>query len=475
MKRKIFIDILILFLLLLFGCSSGSSGGGGDESAAESLYSGARSQATITADNAAQIILGTFYGSVMSSSVPAPFGAVEGGAAPETGRFLTPRYLVPPVENAIVRLWGLKEAGAPSALSAVHNGQINEPGDCGGSMNGTITIDDSTGAISGNVFYRNYCLPVYDLDRIYYYGAVEFAGTYDPCTRDLSLNMRLNGVTMSYQGQSIITSGTVTMEFTPDSMSIVLNTYSRYNETGKTHWYDNFTITAIGYDVCEEMSMSGRFYEPDHGYVDLSTEKPFVVFYGYDFFYSRGELIAAGAGNTCAKLTARSPITYMIEADTNGDGDYDKRSEILFWEEGYRDINLVDSSVASDSYEPDDWITQIGSSRNTIATDGTLQHRTLDHEGDLDLIFFDALPGYDYTIETTGCDTKLCVIFEVDDPETGTGEICDEGCEAGAGPSIFWQCDKECIAMIFVVSCPGSEFGSYQISVTESLRPSGDE
>ncbi|HPL88141.1 MAG TPA: hypothetical protein PLC21_12950, partial [Deltaproteobacteria bacterium] len=86
MKRKIFIDILILFLLLLFGCSSGSSGGGGDESAAESLYSGARSQATITADNAAQIILGTFYGSAMSSSVPAPFGAVEGGAAPETGR-----------------------------------------------------------------------------------------------------------------------------------------------------------------------------------------------------------------------------------------------------------------------------------------------------------------------------------------------------------------------------------------------------
>jgi hypothetical protein len=81
--------------------------------------------------------------------------------------------------------------------------------------------------------------------------------------------------------------------------------------------------------------ISGRYYDPDYGYVEVYTEGPLRIDDGDDW-PSDGVLVVTGdtgiaGGSTMARLTALSSTTYQVEADTNGDGTYDWDSGVLYW------------------------------------------------------------------------------------------------------------------------------------------------
>lgn len=82
-------------------------------------------------------------------------------------------------------------------------------------------------------------------------------------------------------------------------------------------------------------TISGTYYDHDHGYVSVSTTTPFILYSGYDH-PSQGVLIIDGrtgiaGGSTKARLTAITASTYRVEADTNGDGSYDWNSGTVNW------------------------------------------------------------------------------------------------------------------------------------------------
>jgi uncharacterized protein (DUF2141 family) len=84
-----------------------------------------------------------------------------------------------------------------------------------------------------------------------------------------------------------------------------------------------------------DFTISGLYYDPDHGYVTVSTTTPFRL-YAVNSNPSQGVLIIDGrtgiaGGSTKARLTAISAGTYRVEADTNGDGSYDWNSGTLNW------------------------------------------------------------------------------------------------------------------------------------------------
>ena len=86
-----------------------------------------------------------------------------------------------------------------------------------------------------------------------------------------------------------------------------------------------------------EFEVSGYYYDPDYGYVVISTSIPFVIYVG-DYGPSVGVLVITGntgiaGGSTKARFLALSSMTYQVEADTNGDGTYDWNSGILYWAE----------------------------------------------------------------------------------------------------------------------------------------------
>ncbi len=80
---------------------------------------------------------------------------------------------------------------------------------------------------------------------------------------------------------------------------------------------------------------SGRYYDPDEGYVVVSTDTPFVI-YDDDDGPLQGLLVITGdtgseGGRTKAWIEALSSTTFQVKADTDGDGFYDWESGDLDW------------------------------------------------------------------------------------------------------------------------------------------------
>ncbi len=225
----------------------------------------------------------------------------------------------------------------------------------------------------------------------------------------------------------------------------------------------------------EEATVSGRYYEPDYGYVALFTEEPIRLYY-YEGFFSSGVIVAEGSANTRARLVILSPLDYIIDADVDGDGFYSLSSGIRSWDEEYPDIELEDkysddgssdTPVEVDAFEPDDTLGNDASSRNMISTDGTVQHHTLAPAGDIDTIVFYAASGHDYVIETSGCDTMLYIAYS--NPATNDAAMeFDDDSGPGLGSRIEWPCTSSCLAAIAVTHAFKERTGSYSISVVES-------
>jgi hypothetical protein len=68
-----------------------------------------------------------------------------------------------------------------------------------------------------------------------------------------------------------------------------------------------------------------------HGYVDLSTVVPFRLEDGADNPIE-GVLLLTGADNGTILMTAISDSQYQVEADTDGDDDYDWGPETYDWD-----------------------------------------------------------------------------------------------------------------------------------------------
>jgi N-acetylneuraminic acid mutarotase len=78
-----------------------------------------------------------------------------------------------------------------------------------------------------------------------------------------------------------------------------------------------------------EMEVTGTYYDPDQGYVTVSTPEPLLV--STEDWPILGALLCIGDKNTKARLTAINDYSYRIEADTNGDNVYNYDSGVLIW------------------------------------------------------------------------------------------------------------------------------------------------
>lgn len=107
--------------------------------------------------------------------------------------------------------------------------------------------------------------------------------------------------------------------------------------TGRVCKIENYQMditTEGGYD---EITINGRFYDPQFGYVDLETTTPLRIYAGDEYFDS-GQLVVTGADGvvgdpTRVRFTALTSTACQVEADTNGDGIYNHDSRSILWTE----------------------------------------------------------------------------------------------------------------------------------------------
>ena len=109
----------------------------------------------------------------------------------------------------------------------------------------------------------------------------------------------------------------------------------RDNDTGRVCKYENYQMDMAAGDTHADITVNGRYYDPDYGYVDLETTTAFMTRYG-DPYPAIGRLVltgekGAGGGSTTARLTALSGNQCQVEADTDGDGVYEYDSGAIPW------------------------------------------------------------------------------------------------------------------------------------------------
>jgi hypothetical protein len=108
-----------------------------------------------------------------------------------------------------------------------------------------------------------------------------------------------------------------------------MDMYTKDNTLDEVYWINDYNMNITeGYNYVD-VSLTGRYYDPNYGYVDISTPT-YLRIYDDDFYPSSGAIFVEGSSSS-ATLTALSSTTYQITADFDGDDVADYNSDVLYW------------------------------------------------------------------------------------------------------------------------------------------------
>lgn len=315
------IPSILLIALTVTGCGGG--GGGSASSPAPVItYTGLTTPAVITEANAEDLAFGSLLG-IESGAV----FTLSAGLRDKPGKTISSR------PNAIdlplsLRKAALKVSAANSKSTASRTLAFTETdtiiGSCGGTADYILDIGDATGTFEGTFVFSRYCE-----DGIVISGDTEVDGTVDLATGEI--------VTIAYAFESLtvdgfIYKGTISVDASAAPQIITLDLLARENASGKVDWVRNYTLSVTEISAAEiQIEATGAYYDPDLGYIDVSTPEPLLILAGD--WPGSGVLLCLGGRNTKARLTAVDASSYRLEADANGDDFYDYDSGVLPWPE----------------------------------------------------------------------------------------------------------------------------------------------
>lgn len=329
MKISLRVKHVVLAVLLavsLTACGGGGGGGGGGSLSGIS-YTGLTTQATIDGNNAEDLSTGAYQGGQAGAAIGS-VGAIQTG---ESGPVGHSRMLkVSQVLEGSLRQVDLMSRSAGTFVGAIYTESNTIYGDCGGSASFTVSVDDQTGDFSGSFTFNNYCD-----DEVTISGAASFSGRVDLSTEELiEFSFSFNNLTGTSGSDSFTLDGDISIDNTVSPATMTMTMLLKDNNTGKVYKVDyNYIMTEEANYI--EVEASGTYYDPDYGYVSITTTVPLCIYVGDDY-PSDGVIVATGntsigGGSTMARLTALTSMTYQVEADTNGDGIYDWNSVVLNW------------------------------------------------------------------------------------------------------------------------------------------------
>jgi hypothetical protein len=296
--------------------------GGGDGGAAPGLtYSGATTQAVITSDNAKAMAARAMDAESGGTGLAEIIGLVSSRRPTDEMRHSFPVGVAVVMESAIAKMDRQTATGLIQIPSQAADSDADSyPGSCGGNYSSDIQSDTENGIFSGNLIFHDFCKNGTTLNgSTSFSGIVRIStGQVESCT--INLNSFTGASDSAFQtmgGQFYFTTTGATTMTTTDMMV-------RDNNTGRVCKYENYQMDMVASDVHTDITVNGRYYDPEYGYVDLETTTAFMTRHG-DTYPTIGRLVltgekGAGGGPTTARLTALSGNQCQVEADTNGDG-----------------------------------------------------------------------------------------------------------------------------------------------------------
>ena len=320
LRRISFISIVAFGLLSSIGCSGGG-GGGGVSSGLN--YTGVTSQAIIDENNANEIATGSLVGGEIGSNL-----SILGAVSENSNSTKSP--LVFNIASYFLDvIYQIESSTIQSAgyLGAVVTESDSIAGSCGGSISTSLTADDQTGNFNGSLAFNNFCEPDSSVN-----GVMTLSGNIDVTTGVINyIEMSFTNITMIAGQESISLNGSMDFNLQSSPMRMTMSFVFKDNNLNKTYKYENFVYEytqGVGY---EDMTLTGRYYDPDYGYVDIITESPLRI-NDTDLYPSTGTVTATGDSGTKARLSVLDSSSFIVEADTDGDGSYeDYNSDPILW------------------------------------------------------------------------------------------------------------------------------------------------
>ncbi|MDH3237107.1 MAG: hypothetical protein OEM47_01045 [Deltaproteobacteria bacterium] len=324
MRRAWAVAFGLLAVLFLSTCGGGGGGGSSLQ------YTGLTTPAAIDNTNAEEIALAAWFGGEMSDISFLPTlgtgGAAIGGSYP-----LRVIPLIQTLRKLTDSIGGQNPATSSeqAAPKTVYRDNWREDGVLG-YVDISASWDDQTGRLSGSFSFHGYD----DGSGVVLSGGIGFSGTtsiyYNPGPNPgdiLDLTISFPSFTSTDGINTVKMAGSMAFQFNvPAGGPIVatLNLVTLDEGTGKTVRIDDYTVI-ITEDLLgsySDVTISGRIYLHDYGYVDIVTLTPFRV-YGTDLYPSSGILTVTGSGGRKARLTALDNTTYGVEVDADANGTYE--------------------------------------------------------------------------------------------------------------------------------------------------------
>lgn len=310
-----------LLILLTCGCSGGA---GSSSSQGQTInlvdpassYTGSSSAALVTSGNAEDLAMGGFY------------GARTGGIIGDLGKRVTKstvraadipaRELVQNLKLAARRLAIPHNAECPTAgggnKGLKRPATFDVPGNSGGVASYNLDIDDSTGSFTGSVDFKSFTTGNTTLN-----GSSALLGRLDASRQYISqLTLSFTSLNMTQSSQYLLV-GTISWIFDSSSSSetMDMNMVLKDVASSKTYWFNKYRVATTYGSSSLTQSLTGRYYDHDFGFVDLSTANEVVADYGAQ--WPRQGTLTSSASGRWVKLTFLS-TTYRLQADTNSDG-----------------------------------------------------------------------------------------------------------------------------------------------------------
>lgn len=323
-----------LFCLLAF--LAGCGGGGGSASAKSggvvdpaSSYKGVTTAATTTNTNAEDLAMGSFGGGSIAASIGSVAKLSSNSGQTTRNRSVlqlvqmlkqSARRMEIPQKAALLRKQS-KTAHLAKSVGRASNYQLQ--GDSGGTATYALDVNDTTGSFFGTVVFLGYNSKGIIID-----GTTEVLGTMDVNRQQLS-RLTLSFRSLSFRsGNSILSlTGSLSWGFNFDSSTetLSMNMVLLDQESAKTYWFNSYELVTVYSGNSLTQTISGRYFDHDLGYIDLTTQTPLVVISGNQW-PSQGSLKANGKNGTWVRLNFLAN-TLIIEADTDGNGDADWQVE----------------------------------------------------------------------------------------------------------------------------------------------------
>jgi len=314
---------ILFFLTVLFaGCSDGRKNSNPENVVDPALfYKGITTQAAVTSENAESLTMSGFDGGNISSIV---------SSIPKTNQNnrKSAQVNLPVLQFAQILKQSTRRIEIPKKI--LHERVMGRRshyqvvGDLCGTANYTLDINDVNGSFSGTIAYLDFTS-----ESVVFDGTATIRGTMNADNHEVSrLTLSFSSLELEYLTSTFSLTGSLSWgENTSESytQTLSMNMVLLNQETDKTYWYNNYEMVSVSdyYDI--EQTISGRYYDHDFGFIDLTTTTPLRSNHG-DLWPSQGILNFNGRLDSWVRLKFLEH-TLVFEADTDGDQSIDWQVE----------------------------------------------------------------------------------------------------------------------------------------------------